>query len=92
MVLGIVNIIMMSTMIPTMIPGIVGLTEDDKHNRRDDHDLKREDEKRRQADDRTQPVNLQVVTKFPDGSITERLQLEGAKVYVDPNRKVCRFN
>ncbi|PKX97654.1 uncharacterized protein P174DRAFT_458281 [Aspergillus novofumigatus IBT 16806] len=88
MVLGIVNIIMMSTMIPTMIPGLVGLTEDDKHNRRDDHDLKREDEKRRQADDRTQPSNLQVVTRFQDGSITERLQLEGAKVYADPNRKL----
>jgi hypothetical protein len=92
MVLGVVNIIMMSTMIPTMIPGLVGLTEDDKHNRRDDHNLKREDEKRSQAVDRKQPSNLQVITKFRDGSVKERLELEGAKVYVDPNRKVCRFN
>lgn len=92
MVLGVVNLIMMSTMIPTMIPGLVGLTGDDKHHRRDDHNLKREDEKRRQAVDRTQPPNLQVITKFQDGAVKERVQLEGAKVYADPDRKVCRFN
>ncbi|GFF71434.1 hypothetical protein IFM61606_01930 [Aspergillus udagawae] len=84
MVLGVVNIIIMSAMIPTMIPGIVGLTEDDKHNRRDDHSLKREDEKRRQAADREQPSNLQVITKFQEGSVKERLQLEDAKVYAHP--------
>jgi hypothetical protein len=92
MVLGVVNIIIMSAMIPTMTPGIVGLTEDDKHNRRDDHSLKREDEKRRQAADREQPSNLQVITKFQEGSVKERLQLEDAKVYAHPNRKSCRFN
>ncbi|GFF26319.1 LOW QUALITY PROTEIN: hypothetical protein IFM46972_01740 [Aspergillus udagawae] len=85
MVLGVVNIIIMSAMIPTMIP--VGLTEDDKHNRRDDHSLKREDEKRRQAADREQPSNLQVITKFQEGSVKERLQLEDAKVYAHPKGK-----
>ncbi|GIC89130.1 uncharacterized protein Aud_005533 [Aspergillus udagawae] len=85
MVLRVVNIIIMSAMIPTrVIPGIVGLTEDDKHNRRDDHSLKREDEKRRQAADREQPSNLQVITKFQEGSVKERLQLEDAKVYAHP--------
>ncbi|GFG19523.1 hypothetical protein IFM5058_10181 [Aspergillus udagawae] len=88
MVLGVVNIIIMSAMIPTMIPGIVGLTEDDKHNRRDDHSLKREDEKRRQAADREQPSNLQVITKFQEGSVKERLQLEDAKVYAHPKGKI----
>lgn len=70
-------------MIPTMMLGLMDLTEDDNHKWREDRDLRGEDEKCRQADNQAQSFNLQVVTKFQGGSIKKRLQLKGVKVYAD---------